>query len=351
MPWLISFLLFILPIIVLPFGISWFETPKVITAEIVIEILFIYFLLKGQIKLSGFNIAFVALFSLSLLGLLDHQNFFGNVFRLQGVFLFWHLLIFSILSANIKLYKNSSLLSFFVLVILLLSVFILGGDLNGRAFGTLGEANALAASALFLLPFALFIKSRITKFAALLITFWIVFASGSYSGFLGLLIEITFLLIIKYFRLSLLKAAVVCLVLIGFSLFLPFLKGGWFENRAEIWKTASYSGLNSPIIGHGINNITESLKKASILLNNNIKYQFIDSSHNFLLDFWVQGGLIGLGSILLILFSSFKHLTEKNKIIEITALLGIITAMLFNPASVVTLVAFWWLIGQGFSDN
>ncbi len=96
---------FFLPFVVLPLGTSPFEIPKVLLAEIIIELLFL-FVLFGKIPFS-FTIlpkhllyTISGLFLISLFDLLFFQSptvFFGNVYRLQGVFLLWHLLFFTIM--------------------------------------------------------------------------------------------------------------------------------------------------------------------------------------------------------------------------------------------------------------
>lgn len=136
------------------------------------------------------------------------------------------------------------------------------------------------------------------------------------------------------------------------SLFLPFAQNpDWFENRSLIWQTALEAGQASPIIGTGFGNIQNPIHQAALKLGNPVQYQVVDSSHNFLLDFWVQGGLVGVISILFLIGFALAGLKRQNRLVETTALLGMITAMLFNPVSVVNLLAFWWLIGQGFSSD
>lgn len=130
------------------------------------------------------------------------------------------------------------------------------------------------------------------------------------------------------------------------ALFLPFQESfGFFENRSDIWQTAIAAGFKSPVIGHGFGNIQEPMRETAVELNNNVQYQVVDSAHNFLLDFWIQGGTVGLAAVLILIYLTIKSFIRHKKIIELTAFLGLMTAMLFNPVSVVNLLAFWWLIG------
>jgi len=269
------------------------------------------------------------------------------VFRLQGQFLFWHLLLFSILSYNIKLDKIPKFVYHFSFIFLIISTLILGVNENNRAFGTLGEPNALSATILFIFPF-IFFKFKPLGFISLLTTFLLILLSGSRAGLIGLIIELLFISLIKV-KFSTLQATISGILLIVLTLISPLIdKQGWFENRVEIWQTSFVAGLQSPFIGYGFGSIQKIIHQTSVSLNNNVQYQIVDSAHNFLLDFWIQGGIVGVISLLILIFLTFQHFIKAKKLLEITAFLGLITALLFNPVSVVNLVAFWWLIGQGF---
>lgn len=352
---LITLLLFFLPLVVIPIGISPFETPKVVLAEVIIEILLFFKIFTSSKRffkeLINPQLIFVGiLFILSLdtqLIFNPHGAFFGNAFRLQGQFLFWHLLLFSILTSHIsKFPKIAPLFSF---VGLFLGTLILGVR-DGRAFGTLGEPNALAATALFIFAFVFWSQSKsMMRIMAFVIALTIILLSGSRAGLVGFSIEIIFIFLTQFVKLAIFKSSAVCFYLILLSLTLPFFQSsGWFENRSQIWQIAFNAGFTSPIIGHGFGNIQKIIHDSAILQNSPVQYLIVDSAHNFLLDFWLQGGLVGIISILILIFLSLQHFIRHKRLLELTAFLGLMTAMLFNPVSVVNLLAFWWLIGQGF---
>lgn len=357
--YLVWFLLFILYLIVIPIGISPFEAPKVVIAQIIIDLLLLVKLIefkKAHLKhLFTSQTVFVGmLFILSLDQLFlfrDFQSFFGNPFRMQGPFLLWHLMIFSLISKGIKIDHIPKTLYYLSFVFLFLATMILGVNQNNRAFGSLGEPNALASTALFLFPFVLFRVERFTKIAVALTAFLVIFLSGSRAGLIGFGLELIFVALINSLKVSTLKSVILTILLIAFALFLPFVEGGWFENRGQIWQTAVSAGFESPFIGQGFGNIQNSIHQFATKLNNQVQYQVVDSSHNFLLDYWIQGGIVGIISILMLLTLSFQGLIRRKKIVELTAFLGIVTAMLFNPVSVANLLAFWWLIGQGFARD
>lgn len=333
-----------------------FETPKVILGEILIEILVVLALFKNKLNLGFFKshpgLAIGLLFSLTIIDiafLKTNTTFFGNPFRLEGVFLLWHLLAFMIISSGINLPKRAYLFSLFTLIVLILSAYILGGDLNGRAFGTLGEANSLAGTAIFLLPFGLIGTPKWAKAVSLSVVALILLASGSRAGIMAFLIQLIFVGLTYLVRFKLSKAFVIAIVLSIASLALPiYAGGGWYENRSEIWYTSLNAGLMSPIIGHGFGNTEKAIHQASLILNNNIQYQLVDSSHNIFLDFWIQGGSLGVMALVALIIFAVKNFLQKGQPRELLAILGLLTTLSFNPVSVSLLIAFWWILGQGF---
>lgn len=360
---LLVFLLFFLPFIFWPFGISPFEAPKVIAAQIAIEILFILSILTNPIKLEKIKpwiksrkVHIFLIGGLIILSLLDFvifpstTSFFGNQFRLQGIFLLWHLLVFSLLSSRFNLDKVPKFIYLLSLILVLVTIPFLGGNENGRAVGLMGEPNALAALAIFIFPFVFFKQKNLVKIIGFISALIIIFLSGSRSGLLAIFIQ--FLFIILASKYSLKKGFIVTFIFLLLGLSLPIIEGGgWFENRAVIWQTVVLSGIESPVLGHGFGNIEQALHQTSISLNNMIQYQSVDSSHNIFLDFWVQGGFVGLFLLITILIHVFKNLISKSKTLELTALIGLLTVMSFNPVSVTTLVGFWWVVGQGFKKD
>lgn len=360
------FLLFFLPLLVFPYGISFFETPKVFIAEILIGIIVIVYFFKHKFETNLKQLLLLG--TLGFLGLIHlafyqgELTLFGNVYRLQGVFLLLNLLVFSYISSKFSLEKVPFWVYFISLFTLGLSTLILEPNRLGRAVGTLGEPNSLAAASLFIWPFLLFTLKKYLLIFSLFVSSFIIYLSDSRSGIIALFIQLIFLILIKFLKISTFKASLVGFLFILLSLTLPFLEGQIkfsenyqnlykFEDRLEIWKVALFAGLKNPLIGGGFGNIESLIRESAKSLNSDIQYQYVDSSHNFLLDFWIQGGILGLGVILILIYFVLKNLINANKIKELTLILGVITMMLFNPVSIVTLIHFWWLIGQGFRER
>jgi len=352
-------LLFILPLIVIPLGISPFEAPKVVIAEVVILLLAITrFNLLSKFKVNKFQtiylLFFAILFLLTLYTLFTSSyiySLFGNPIRLQGVFLLWCLMVFTFTGE--KLWRLKKLRALYLLSALTLfsSTLILGINQNSRAFGTLGEPNALAAVALFFYTIISFWEEKKFKWLTFLGTLIVIFLSDSRSALVGFFIVNLFILLTQYLKLALSKAVIISLILLTFSFILPLLTPKlWFESRAEIWKTAFFSGLESPFFGQGFGNIQPSIASTAKSLNNNVQYQVVDSSHNFLLDFWVQGGVLGVIPIIGLIHLSLLNFIGRKSRLELALLLGVLTVMSFNPVSVSSLLLFWYLIGQGFGE-
>jgi O-antigen ligase len=132
------------------------------------------------------------------------------------------------------------------------------------------------------------------------------------------------------------------------ALSLPFLdRETVYENRTDIWKSALLAGYEYPVTGWGVGNAEVAFKEYNTRLYNRLQGYYVDSSHNFILDWWVQGGVVGLGLVVLGLWDAGKRYIVSHDRHRLLLLLGIFTVSLFNPLSVVNLLHFWWLIGHG----
>lgn len=357
---ILIFLLLVLPLVINPFGPFSFETPKVILFELCVEILLLLCLYrKGFSFFSRENTLFKALigglFALSVVHIffgVSAQPFFGNVFRLQGVWLLWHLLLLSLLSAGLALPKYAWKVALCSLSILCVFAFVFVSPDTGRAISLLGEPNALAASVLLLLPFCLVQKNKWVRLGSVLLAVVIVWVSGSRSGMIGLVVELLFLGMVFVGRISVGKSVIVGLILVVLSLWLPFLEQGrLYEDRVEIWQTSLAAGLPSPLLGVGFGEVQTAIRAEAYRVGNNLLFQVIDSSHNVLLDYWIQGGIVGVALFVALVSTAMYRLAKKKEALELTILLGTLVALLFNPVSIVTLIALWWVIGRGFSQG
>ncbi len=373
---IITALVFALPFFV-GFGTSFFETPKIYAGELLIELLIIYAIFKLKwikIKLGYFDYILFGIFLVSLSHLafqpLNNLQFFGNQFRHQGIFLLWHLLAFSFLISKLNIKMNKFvLLSRISIISLLASSFIFGTSVDGRAVGIFGEPNSLGTYAAFIWPLTASIWFAPIAFAIILL-------SGSRAAFIAFGIQCAFVMLTKKLHITSKTTTIYSLFFILLSLSLPFLdQEATYQNRALIWETAWHAGLSHPFLGWGFGNTEIALKETALKLENNLRYEYVDSAHNILLDWWVQGGIIGILLLIMLIgitlyqlsvvsnqFSDYqipdaqrqnpktgirrsdnrKPITENRFLLSFLALL---TCLLFNPVSVAILVPFWWLIG------
>lgn len=345
MEYLASIILFGLPFVVLPFGSSWYEIPKVLGFLIAIALLAVTFFWRGG-NWKRVYFLYLGIFLLSLYSLIAQwtpTTFFGNPFRLQGILTLWALLIWSIVSSQLKKPRNQSLIAWVVLLATLIIALIGRIDSAGRAVGSIGEANSLGAFALIVLP----LTSSLWAAIPALVT---IFISGSRSALIGLCVSLGIWLGAKKFSNTLLVLTTCCFLLA--TLFLPFLDTKQdFDFRADIWRTAIEAGKEKPLSGWGIGNTEVGLKAAAEHTQTFIRYQYVDSSHNVFLDWWVQGGMVGLILFCTVLFFSIRGLILQNEVALLASFFGIVAVMLFNPVSIAILVPFWWLIGKGMRQN
>ncbi|MDE2026224.1 MAG: O-antigen ligase family protein [Patescibacteria group bacterium] len=353
----VFFLLCILPFAIMPFGISEFETPKVLLAEAGIIMLCIISLIGHKTSLvirSPLYVAIIGVFLLSCITAIFFPSqllIFGNAFRMQGLFVLWFLLVFSIVS------RTSSLRSvpWFVFGILLgiqvvLTMFIATNE-SGRYVGTLGEPNALASFAIFIWPFAFFAVKKFGKFETIgmaIIFFFIgmlLFLTNSHSGLIALGIQLLFLMLQK-FHIPRKKVVFICLLVYLASYMLPFFQHIPYENRTEVWKAALYSGTKKPLLGNGFGNGEVAMHTAAVSLGLPIQYYYVDSGHNIFFDWFVQGGLVGVGLLCVIIYQTFVKAIKEHDTRQVTLIFGMLTVLSFNPASIVGLLGFWWIIGQ-----
>lgn len=354
---ILFFLLFITPFIVADFGITQFEGPKVIVSEVLITFIFLHWLFSknGKVTMAKklIYLAIIALTIVDCIFLKTQTPLFGNVIRLQGIFLLWFMLIFSYLSANYHLPEIPWFLYIVILIAELLAMLLLLPiNESGRYVGTMGEPNATAAFAIFIWPFAFFSikKFDLLKKIGMIIMFLsvagILFFTHSRSAMIAFGIQLIFILLQKT-HLQKKLILFICLALILASYSLPFFENPLFENRAEIWKSALLANKNNVIIGNGFGNLENALHTSGKQLGLFIQYNYVDSAHNIFLDWWVQGGVVGVILLLGLVHLSLKTFFVKNAHREMVLLLGLLTVLSFNPASVASLLAFWWLIGKG----
>lgn len=351
------FLLFALPFVILPFGTSQFEIPKVILAQIAIELLIVCCLLQKKTpnlqKLA--LVGFLVLFTASLLSMFLFPTpiaFFGNQFRLQGLFLFWHLLLFSLFAKHYLLQKVSPKFLVLFLLVQVGGVFFFGANDAGRAYGFLGEPNALASVAVFALPL-LFINRGKRVFISLgvVLAAIILLTSGSRSGVIAAFLEMLFLFLAQKFPKRVVPIFICSALLFAAFLSITFFYSDPHESRVEIWHAALLAFIAHPVIGGGVGNAEVLLHQGSLQFASFLSARYVDSSHNIFLDVLIQLGIIGFLAFLSLLVISFRTFIKSKNIVSTSILIGMIVVLSFNPGSVWELVVLWYLIGSGVTQS
>ncbi len=355
-------LLFILPFLIAPFGITEFENPKVIVGEAGIILLFFSSFLTNKFTFRYrapqvlLYAVIVVLTVIDLLFFRTQLSFFGNVFRMQGIFLLWLLLLFSVLSANISQKRIPWFVYGILLLAELIAVFFLPLNASQRYVGTLGEPNALGAFAVFIWPFAFFAIKKFGKkekagiALILFVVSILLILSDSRSAMIAFGIQLVCIGLYKY-KMPTAKIVLICTICYLVSYVFPFFEHNLYENRVEVWQSAVAAGFSHPLLGYGFGNTEIALHSAAAHLGLPIQYYYIDSSHNIFFDWWVEGGIIGIGVLLGIVYLTFKNLIKEENIRELVVAFGLVTVLSFNPASVVGMLGFWCVIGQGLKNN
>jgi O-antigen ligase len=354
-------LLFLLAFVIAPFGTTEFENPKVIIAEAGILFLIVYSLFakktvfhmtKKQLLFYG-GIVFVT--GIDLVFFRTNISFFGNVFRMQGIYLLWLLLLFSVVSKNVSFASVSWYWYGLLIILESVLVFFLPLNESQRFVGTLGEPNALGAFIIFLWPFAFFSIKRFRLFekigiaVVLLLVCMLLFLSGSKSALIAFILQLVGIVLYKK-KVRIKTIVLVCVGIYGISYIFPFFEHIIYENRVEVWRSAINAGMMHPFVGSGFGNTEFALHQSAKQQGLPIQFYYVDSSHNIFLDWWVQGGIAGLLLLCGFVYQAGKHFIQTKNIRELMLFFGMLLVLSFNPASVVGLLAFWWLIGQGFKE-
>jgi O-antigen ligase len=352
---ILNTLIFILPFIILPFGSSFFEVPKVIIGEVLIALLLPYFskINLTKQKTSLFSTILIALVfyavTVSLFNIHPY-TLFGNPYRMQGLYFLINLLILSFLSAKIKI-KFTLLFINLIFLVFFISSFLFGMTEDSRIIGIFGEPNSLGAYLLFLWPIAFIInRNRLINFFIVLLTVLLIFFTGSRSILIGFVLQI--FIIIASRKLTLSLTIVITLIMLGVSLILPFLENpGHYQNRQLIWETAIQAIFTKPIFGYGFGNSEYAIRSTAERIGSTVRFDYVDSAHNILLDWLLQGGIIGMGLFVTIFSLTLISLVKNQDKMKLLSFLGIFSAALFNPLSAAVIIPFWWLIGNSQNLN
>src|SRR4029078_11455321 len=130
--------------------------------------------------------------------------------------------------------------------------------------------------------------------------------------------QVIFLILCLKSKIKLKFVSIIVSLLVLVSLTLPYLdKKVLIQSRTEIWSTAFESIKISPLVGHGFGNIESAMQAAAQNLRNNIRYQYVDSTHNIILDYLVEGGIVGAGLFLMLNFLAIRKFVKQENILSL----------------------------------
>jgi O-antigen ligase len=368
----------IIPFVFLPYLIFPFVTTKVFFFCIVIDILFVLYLIiltkkkvfpeKSKLLIYFFGITLIS-FLLDLFGLSFQTSFWGNYERMLGIYTVMHVIayLWMILSFYktkkdaVLLLQSHIIISAFVILYSFLQKFdikILGvlhlGD--NRISALFGNPSYLAVYLLFTIYFAalLFTQKR-DKFWRIISIVIGIFGcvslsfTGTRGAFLGLLVSLFFVGIIyilyskndKYRYITyggIISILVFLLVIFVFyqtnfiknnSLLSRFtsisLEDSTTQSRLVLWNMGLKASKDKILFGYGRNNISTPLDHYH---DEKLTEHWFDSSHNQFIDELLAHGIVGLIIYLFLLGFILKevYILSKDELVVSLCFFGLFIA-------------------------
>lgn len=353
-------------------------TGKNFAFRIIVDIIFagwlILLLLDTQYrpKVSGIVLSFLLLllvmFFANLLGAHPLSSFWSNLERMDGYISLVHTFMYMLVLGSVLHTKKAwdwLLNTSFIIAIVVAFYGLAQGNETERMVSTLGNAGYLAIYMLFHVFFAiwLFISSqniveKVLYAAVIPLFIFVMFETGTRGTFVGLLIG----LLVMVFYIAMVKqeslnyrkfivgisiallAIVVSFIVIKDSELIQNNKNlsrianissEDLEGRFIIWSIAWQGIKEKPVLGYGQSNFNYVYNKHYDPRNFNA--QWFDRSHNFILEWLVTGGFLGLIVYLSIFvwcawYLLFRPMLNKADnsftVMERGVLLGILVAYL-----------------------
>jgi len=342
------------------------------------------------IKLASF-LFILTLFLSSGLGINFKSSFLGVEPYYQGLIVYAYLFVFSLivsnLSINLKSYSVVLVGSGVVVALVALQDWFLKNiwgveipNYAGRVVSTFGQPNFYSGFLLLTLPFSYFLlktqdkRMQFLGWGSGLISMLGILVSYSRSA---IILALILLILALVDQLKIKKMAVVILLIVVLASILsinfssgfiwkeflkplqtqnPDLTQESVESRVYIWPQAVRVGLEKPLFGYGLENISfsfsnyfeknkhpifeENLNISPVLIS--LKDLSLDRTHNYILDLFLFSGVFGVIAYLILIILLFKKVKQK------TLLIGLITYLIwvqFQNQSLVHLLYFWFLVG------
>ncbi len=386
------YLFLIIPLAISPFSLDAFMVPKV-TIFVVYGCIALFYLalnfkkihLNTDLRLKILFLLFfsVFIFSFFLSKTPWEQQLYGREGRNNGLIVFISLLLLMILSAQINIFNfkqkiNNYIAASSLVVLGYSSLQLLGLDpliwntINIKMFSTLGNPNFLSAFlASSLVPVLIYINShkvlasmrkdlKLFLLSLILLVYgYVVLESKSYQGSIIIILSLLLLVILLSYKFK--KKAFTIMSTIVFFLvvvigFLGTLNLGPLGSilykssvisRGDFYRTAVKMGNDNLLHGVGIDGFGDfylTYRDPVAAARSNAEY--VDTAHNYFLDFYTNMGIGGLVLYLLLILLTFigfvKLLRKSTFDIQIVAIfifwIGVQIQSLISPTFLVFLI-------------
>ena len=407
---LINLILFLVPLVFIPFLDQIFEIGKLFIFSILLLLLLVGLFFSKQKKTSYFHpVLYTACIYFLLIGISTitsdqtQLSFFGNLARHQGLATYILLAVFLFFTLWQSFKKKKIQQSFNVIIFTstIVCIFALLQSFNldttlwnkeeflGRAFSTLGHPNFLGQFLVLVIPLLFYqlfkvqnIYQKVVYFALIILHIDIVFLSGSRASLIAFYFSILAFFILRFIKSKKTKILFFVIGLI-FPIFFvisvnAFGNSAIIQNtpvlqrliineennrsiytRLILWKQGMQAIKEKWLFGHGPDTqmivMTKYMNKDLLRLEspNNIP----DRLHNDLLDqtfsFGVAGGFLYYLFIVLLFYYALKHLKSNN---EDEVLIPILCAILaytisnqFGFPTLSHLIYFWFFVALTIS--
>lgn len=378
----------LIPIISPLFGLGW-EQIKIFSFVIISCIVAVFFFRKKRKFLSTTNIQIsffvwlIVLFVTSILGNNFEKSLFGVSPYYQGLLFYFILFIFFLVVSTVKITLTRWLYAFAIGTIIISSIALKDWVLihifeqniltyGGRPISTFGQPNFYAGFLLLAIPFLLFPYKQMHRTFQLITLFLssIAIVCSESRVAITLLIFIFFIYLFlrgsNFLRMVILFASMGVLTFVQ-PMYQKLLQKEFFESQQSTWlnqnspdKRIYYWQIGyelikeKPLFGYGVGNISRAYTHyfESINFNAEVKPALhslknikIESFHNWFLDIFIQSGITGVCSWMVLVILAIKKALIRRAYLLVTSLLIYLIWIQFHNQSVVHLFYMAWVLG------
>lgn len=379
-------LIFLLPLIINPWGYDIYALPKMVFLRIFVSIslliIIIIFVKRSSLELN-FNkyvYIFTGLWLISLIistiySIAPNLSFYGSYTRFIGLITHIFFILYFFIAYN--LFRDNSFtikaLKFIFWIGIIVSAYAILQKLGvdylseqakeifvGRSFSTMGHPNFLGQFLLLPLWISLILitknkgKERLTYSTGFLVLLTALIFTENRASILGLITALSVFFIFQTKFIKLLKYLLAAFSIIAFVLIIIFIapSSRSIQTRLSMWQSTPEIIKEYPLFGSGLETYKQSFIK--VATPDVYKYEHIysttGSSHNELIDIAATQGLFGLliylSVICGIIYQYFKKKKYNDTALSIAfyCLISIFISKLFGFSTIVDWIVFHTLL-------